>query len=1380
MKTYPYDPRGVNPECHFIEERIIDSDNPNDRVVMLDHRPFFEGLVVTLAGSSIPLTRGTDYELEYALTPLDDSVTTPVFCGVHLINPKLRGAVVFEGQMLGGTFYSGLIEMLDELIKALNNPTAADWLLLGNRPSLYPATPAAVAWSDMLNKKYVASAVHDVELDAGAANEQIREKLTELKDTVLGLGTEIATFNYPGHIASTNPHGTTAAQAGAHPVNLKTPDTFLAYGKTLRQLTSEVRALGLQQSDIDKYISKWVSKESKGVFNATISGTRALFRSPAGESEIVFSAEAFTLKSNGSVVLACGYADTTETVRFMEWKAGINTLRIESTGSALGMDKLTLNGTTLLTTTALMGYQQDPGTGGGTGGGTVDPDDNKLYISGVNGITFTGKGSKADPVTGKVTAKPATTSEPGVVTLTDKPSDVVKGQAATPSSLLPYEGDLSSYVRKTTLLNNQPMDTGSRMLTKKDLGLELADNTADVDKPLSDALAEAVTGLSDKGHHHNFADLQIPTASQTVPGISRYSTNLNGLADNRGVTPNVLNDLSKRLDVVAAALANAKEDSVTDFAAVRGKTWTVGSARTTLAVTDLNYFYLLNGARKEGTVSGSIDLQTTPMFQWFSPDNRMETTWQNAVINIGAGVDFSGFEVAVPETNYGAQIGLTATGMGDISVVSLLAKVRVRCDTGYLRVWVSGGGSVNVYLDGGAIGENLVGENYVEAYVKEGWKEHCLAFRADCNDPSKAAAIRFVVYDGDYPVCASDKNTKVARLQEFVKTANGLRHYLYVNMITDALYSRAEPIADTEGINLERGYIGYIDVPETGLVAGTTYEFETTFDFGMASELKRHFETRLAHGVSNADWSLTDNPKMLPLNKVDPLPKQWLYAYPNSPVSGNHYIRLDRGLFDYKFDSTISSLVFVGAVVSTESASPYCWFTPSNPKEKGMATFEGSVVVDVDLSEAQTVRVRDITLNFMAPSADDKSKTRVLRWSGNRPELNCGFITSPYNQATGGIISTTQGSVTNKVLENPRVIKNLTSQSTECLDFLSVHTDSELAPLGDRWLVRYRYIVDTQVLRISMVSKLIANPLVQVYEMEYDIPFDAIDYFKGGALAIHVSGIETRDNVTINHGLMQPIISDVDINRFHYLRSLFESYIERTPDRQSSDHEEMTVTTVPFASFGDNVDHPVTEYITMSAASEGYPELAPNGKLPAPFYKGLQKRGAPLLESAPADYTSNGGEWKYGFMRTYRPTQTERFVSVNGTMLSNYPGYIVVGSEKIPGNVIPFSASTTAVQISRTLARTKPMQPIHIVFVPPEGSVPPLQAKFTINGVGSSGNPMFVITETSPIELRTGGETILIEKRNPFHIPTRTWDWILQTLDTERRNEGNNSGEWAS
>ncbi|MGK7530378.1 hypothetical protein, partial [Salmonella enterica] len=75
-----------------------------------------------------------------------------------------------------------------------------------------------------------------------------------------------------------------------------------------------------------------------------------------------------------------------------------------------------------------------------------------------------------------------------------------------------------------------------------------------------------------------------------------------------------------------------------------------------------------------------------------------------------------------------------------------------------------------------------------------------------------------------------------------------------------------------------------------------------------------------------------------------------------------------------------------------------------------------------------------------------------------------------------------------------------------------------------------------------------------VREIEYDVPFDAIDYFKGGALSISVTGIETGEGVTINHGLMDPSTTAVDFNRFHYLRSLFESYIERSPDSQSSGH----------------------------------------------------------------------------------------------------------------------------------------------------------------------------------------------------------------------------------
>ncbi|MHC1821777.1 hypothetical protein, partial [Escherichia coli] len=304
MKAYPYDPRGTKTENHFLEERIIGSENNNDRVVILDHRPFFEDLVVRQPGSTTPLSRGVDYELQYQLTELDDSVAANVYCGVHLINPSIKGIVTFEGQMLGGTFYDPFVDMLDELVKYLNNPVSADWLLLDGRPSLYPATPAATSWADLLNKKYLASAIHDIELKTDDANQLIKDKLAEVKALVAALGKEIEAFNYPAHIVATNPHETTSAQINAHPVNLKTPDTFMAYGLKLKALTDELKAFRLPQSVIDTYISHWISSEVRGVFNCTVSGNRAQFRSKNGESEIIFANDGFTLKSNGSVVLA--------------------------------------------------------------------------------------------------------------------------------------------------------------------------------------------------------------------------------------------------------------------------------------------------------------------------------------------------------------------------------------------------------------------------------------------------------------------------------------------------------------------------------------------------------------------------------------------------------------------------------------------------------------------------------------------------------------------------------------------------------------------------------------------------------------------------------------------------------------------------------------------------------------------------------------------------------------------------------------------------------------------------------------------------------------------------------------------------------------------
>ncbi|QVW55304.1 hypothetical protein pEaSNUABM29_00264 [Erwinia phage pEa_SNUABM_29] len=1393
MKTYPYDPRGINPECHFTEERIIESDDPKDRVVMLDHRPFFDSLVVTLAGSSIPLTRGTDYELEYALTPLDDSVASAVFCGVHLINPKLRGAVIFDGQMLGGTFYDGLIEMLDELVKALNNPTSADWLLLDNRPALYPATPSATSWADMLNKKYIASAVHDVELDSDAANDAIREKLTELKVQVTSLATEMDAFNFPAHTGAKNPHNTTVAQTNAHPVNLKTPDTFLAYGKNLRQLTSEIRALGLQQSDIDKYISKWVSKDSKGVFNATISGTRAMFRSPNGESDITFATDSFVMKSNGSIVLATGYVPGDTTTRFMEWKAGTNTLRIESSGTVLGMDKLTLNGTTLLTTTALMQYQQDPNQGSG---GQTDPDDNKLYIQGQNGISFSGKGSKADPVTGTVTPSKATTTTVGVVKLKKGPGPETTGVASTPDSLTQYEGDLSSYVLKATLLNNKAMDDGSRTMTKADLGLANANNTADVDKPLSDDLSEAVTGLSAKGHHHDWSELQIPDASQTTQGIARYSNNQAGLAAGRGVTPNVLKALSDRLDVVAAALANAKDGTVTDFAAVKNSSWTVSAAKTSLSVTDLKYFFLSNNERKDGSVSGSIDLQTTPMFQWFSQDNRMEDSWNAAVVNTGAGVVWDNIGRPAPFAFQGSQIGVNATQMGDLSVVSVLAKVRVHSVSDKLSIYVAGGGRITVYVDGQQVTSGT-SPLFVDVPMTTGWDEHCVAIKAECNDSTKAAALMFDIYDDIYPLYSSGTHTKVALLQEFVTTPKNLRHYLYVNMRTDALYSRAEPILEPSQMNVERGYIGYVDVPATGLTAGATITFDTTFDFGPAKEISAHVDVRKAHGVKSSDWKLSDNLKMLPLNKVKASMQQWGFAQAGSGASGGHVYRPDRGLSDYYFSSTGTTTIETLTVFGNKQASPYCWFTPYNPKENGQPTFEGSFTIDVENPTPMVDKGRVWGLMLLAKANGTTAPHRQIRITSDL-KVYYGYINNISN-TTPGFTFGVPTQTFKELVVTPTVLSDTTLPTGDALDFVDLGTNGKPGFLSTRWAVRYRYNCNTRVLRLSIISSKIGTNTLRALEVEIPFAIDLLDYFAGFGMAVHMGAVDANERIRVSHALMNPG-GAVDVDKYQYLRSLLESYTDWSMETERTGFESYVATSALPNASGDNLDYPVTEWVALPVGQDGNAELSHRGQLPLPFHSALAERGTLIAKQStlPAGYQWNGAWdstkmkrrsiWRDGLILCYRQDKNAPIAikEISGTITSNYPGLIIIGSNAVTANnrttFLAATSATDAKTVNLQPTNLKPGQSVFIALNAPDAiGATGLNVKFNLVLKDHAGTVVKTLTEADAgWELRSNGGIHLMEKRTPFHITSAAWQWLSSELVRERTNDGNGVGEWAS
>lgn len=1383
MKAYPYDPRGTKTENHFLEERIIGSENNNDRVVILDHRPFFEDLVVRQPGSTTPLSRGVDYELQYQLTELDDSVAANVYCGVHLINPSIKGIVTFEGQMLGGTFYDPFVDMLDELVKYLNNPVSADWLLLDGRPSLYPATPAATSWADLLNKKYLASAIHDIELKTDDANQLIKDKLAEVKALVTALGKEIEAFNYPAHIAATNPHETTSAQINAHPVNLKTPDTFMAYGLKLKALTDELKAFRLPQSVIDTYISHWISSEVRGVFNCTVSGNRAQFRSKNGESEIIFANDGFTLKSNGSVVLAVGHLEGTGAGRYINWRAGKNTLRIESTGDALGMNKLTLNGNPLLTTTALMEYQQDPDAGGSGGS---DPDDSKVYIEGRNGISFTGKGSRADPIVGTIDPTKATTAEKGVVKLkTGKGTETV-GVAATPASLTPYSTDLSGYVTKTTMINGKPMNDGSRTITKADLGLGQADNTADLDKPLSTALNASVSGLADVGHHHDWSELGIYKASQTIYGIGRYATNQNGLVENRAVVPNILKELSARLDVVAAAIANAKEGTVTDFAAVKGADWRFNSQGTSISVQDLKYFYLLDGAKGDSTVTGAIDLQTTPMFNWFSPNNQLELTWPTGKVSNGTGINWTGIEEPPLMGFQSVPVGKTATQMGDQSVVTVLAKTRVRAYQSKLWVYAAGGGPVTVYINGilAASGESpLVAVYETSADVEN----YTVAVKAECSDTAKSAAVQFEVYDGDYPVYFSGPETRVELLQEFVTTHIGIRHYLYVNMLTGSLYSRAEPIQSI-AVDPERGYIGYVDIVAGENYANKTVGFETTFDFGKSAEVSEHIDRRKAHGLSSVDWALTDNLRLPLLNRAIAEPRACIFRKALATGTGDVFHLVSRGLYTYAHNQNVkSSLQYV---VIPEGATPYCWFTPFNPKENNAPTFEGSFAFDVDdVGGTQALTAApDLVLSTSTQGAS--VKRRYVRIDLTAKECKLGIGSRSVSDVTDIPLVMEESGETAVNATFKDVLFNGEETNPAILDLIGwgATRDKISANHAPRGMIRYRYNVSTRVLRLALSFSQFGTTTVKQRQLEIQFPFDLVDYFTGDGIGLSFKELSAKCRVTISHALIDPVTSNINIDKYHYLRSLFESYLDSSvgylADNKDADYSQSVIDP---ATYEISQKYRVTESIALPTG-QGSVAVSHDGQLPAQFFDRKLSRGA-LMAKKNELHTSWNNEWsttkaaasRYRHKLILRfaqgaDKQQYRIAKVSGTIKSNWPGKVIIGD----AGKDPFLASTDSAEfalstsadvgkaISITATDLRVGQDIYIVLDPPGNNPEGYELNFTCTlDVTDEQSTRQDQLNAQSFELRSGEKQFLMEKRNPYHITSKAWKWILSVLKRE-------------
>lgn len=925
MTRYPYDPTGKAVTNAFTEERILESNDNSDRVVMLSHAPFFGALEIFNGNSTTPLEEGVDFEYVYELSALKAALAAdapPVYCGVQFINPEISGNLVFNGYLLGGDFYDPLTEILDYLIKYINNPRSADYRSLNGVPALFPQKPSYSSWSDAKNKQYVASAVDDVNAAVEDDMQDLKGELEELTRLSNQLFTDIETFNYPAHIADTDPHDVTTAQLNAHPVGLEVPDTFLTYGLTLRQLIENIRSQGLSDNDIQLYIHRYLSKNVKGTFQFANGST--VISDSTGNTKLILSAAKIQLITQGGIVAAAG-TDLSGS-KYVEYVCGTNTLCVTTNGNKLGVDKLTLNGVALLTGRTIKQYQSEDVNG--------DPENVQLNVQSTN-ITFKGKGTPSSPLEGALNIPKATKTLPGKVKLVSGPGAVADGVAATPDSGKPYNDGFNDMVPKTVLINNNPMSGTEIVLDKSDLNLASVDNTADLNKPLSTPQKTRTDALVAKNHKHDWTMLRIGQATRQAYGTVQIASTYSEVKDGQAVAPAVLKGLNDRLLELNKRFFGVMFRDTLEFTTVEAVTFNI-NGWTLNPTTAYRYFVARALDSSEGTFDGSIDLTKVSTNVWHYVGCGIEQSWALCAVHSTQPTN------PLPQ----AKAVSTSAALMGTSGLKVAAKIRLRFSDDIVKVRARSSGKVSIWIDGNPVATALTDPS-VEIELLPG--VHVVAIQALCEDSSKPASVAFDISDGDSLVYNSSGDTRVGTIGAYMPPANN-RFFIYGNVTLGKFQALAAPVAGDK-LNTEMLYLGHVDTNDSVIItSGGPIQFGQIIDFGQFKELQAHMQDPDAHDTVDVN-----DPEYSPANvRVIGLENTEAYGVADKSVTSAPDVALFSNAAGMALRTQGTLVVAEGAAaaaplrvwIGVDGQSPYRWKNMANPQAANRVTYDGSFMVN--------------------------------------------------------------------------------------------------------------------------------------------------------------------------------------------------------------------------------------------------------------------------------------------------------------------------------------------------------------------------------------------------------------------------------------------------
>jgi len=540
---YPYDPTGLDDGNIIPGERYALSSLDNTfRCIVPQLAPFYRhGLQVVHWPSGKELTEGKDYYLVSHSNLSSEIADLPLYGIIAFINPDLAGEIELKQyRTVGGNWVDVHKAVFERLANYLTNPANVNWSAVLDELDALPAIDHDQSWSDFNNTTAIAAAIDRIttamqaKADGGATAElnALEQRLKALQDTV-------AVTEFDKHIGNLlNPHQLKAADVSALPAGTQAIDAFKMFGMTLLEFTDYIKSKMFSAEDYQTYLAKHDSAATD--FRFQLEDGVARIGNGTMDAAIDINGFSFTVTMNTAGRLLAdknrGLSGKTVTMR-----AGNNTLKVVSKGATYDEDSLLINDKVVIHVGNIRRYINSFSAG-------------YFYLTVADSATvnLTGDGSKDKPLKLEAlyNANPQAAASIGKIATTYGNDP---GLFAVAKLLNDLGTSLTGYVPKTTLVCGKAL-SGDITLTKSDIGLPHADNTADADKPISTDQQTLLDQYSDVDHTHGLDELNVPYSSYEQNGITFLKSTDFGSGD--AVTPSVFKDVTSTLTTWQGLLAS--------------------------------------------------------------------------------------------------------------------------------------------------------------------------------------------------------------------------------------------------------------------------------------------------------------------------------------------------------------------------------------------------------------------------------------------------------------------------------------------------------------------------------------------------------------------------------------------------------------------------------------------------------------------------------------------------------------------------------------------------------------------------------------------------------------------------------------------------------